>query len=127
MALSQEVGSFAKGTTGNNTVNLNGAFTPSRIHLWVGPRSATTETSNLSSFGYIDVGQSISVCQSNFSGSIGHQTISSTSKCLLHYANVAGVITKVLDLTYVSVAAGAFTVNFGTANANYSIFFEALA
>lgn len=127
MALSIEVGSFAFGTTGNHTVNMNTAFNPKRFKFWVGPRAATTETSNLDSFGYVDVAQGISVCQTNFSGSIGHQTKNSTSQALLHYANVSGTLTKVIDMTFVSAVSGQFTINLATANASYDIFFEAMA
>lgn len=123
--MANEVGSVSSGTTGNHTVSLVGSFTPARIKFWAGARSGTTESSNLSSFGYVDVGNGISTCQTNFSGSIGHQTKNSNSSCLIHYANVSGTLTKVLDVTFVSSASGQFTINIGTANVNYPIYFEA--
>lgn len=128
MALSIEVGSFSIGGTGNKTITLAGTFTPSRIKFWSGPRNATTETSNYSSVGHWDVGNAIQTTQSNFSGSIGHQTISSNSKALFHYANVGGAITKVTEFTGVSVAAGQFIINCPvTFNVNYPVWFEAMA
>lgn len=127
MALSIEVGSFSNGTTGNHAISMAGVFTPTRFHFWAGARNATTETNHMYSFGYVDVGNGISTCQSTFGGSIGFQTKNSNSSALIHYANVSGVLTKVLDMTFVSAGAGTFTINLGTANANYPIYFEAMA
>lgn len=122
-----ELGSFSNGSTGNTTVSLNGSETPSFIEFWTGPRSGTTETSNISSFGSVDITNAVAAWQSNLADSTHFQTkggagASATTPCLTHYAIVSGAVTKVVEIKYVSCAAGSFTVNITTANSSYPIF-----
>lgn len=127
-----ERGSFLATPSGNNTFSLNGAFTPTFIDFWVGPRDATTESVNMASFGNVDITNDNATWQSNFTDGTGSQTkagkgTSTGSSCLQHYNRVSGTITKILDLTFVSAGAGTFTVNLGTANGSYRIYFKAYA
>lgn len=122
-----ELGSFTATPSGNNTINLNGTETPTYIDFWIGPRSGTTETANLSSFGSVDITNGVATFQSNFTDGTGSQTkngsgTSTGSSCLQHYARSGGVITKVVDIKFVSAASGQFTVNIVTPNANYAVF-----
>lgn len=124
-----ELGSFANGTTGNTTLTLSGAETPTYVDFWVGPRTSTTETVNMHSFGAVDITNGNATWQSNFTDGTGSQTKngvggSTTSSCLQHYNRSAGVITKILDIKFVSAASGSLTLNLVTANVNYSIFFR---
>lgn len=131
MALSTvELGSFANGSTGDTTVDLNGSETPKLIEFWVGPRTGTTETTNISSFGVVDITNGNATWQSNYTDGTGSQTkagvgSSTASSCLQHYTRVSGTLTKIIDLEFVSATSGAFTLNILTANVNYSIFFRA--
>lgn len=125
-----ELGSFANGTTGNTTLLLNGTEVPTYIDFWVGPRTGTTETANMYSVGAVDITNGNATWQSNFTDGTSSQTKngvggSTTSSCLQHYARVAGTLTKVIDIKFVSVAAGQITLNLVTANANYSVFLRA--
>lgn len=122
-----ELGSFTPTPTGNKTLNLAGTETPSYIDFWVGPRNATTETVDMVSIGSVDITNGNATWQSNYSDTTGQQTkngfgSSTGSSCLQHYNRVAGTISKIIDLTFVSAASGAFTVNVGTANANYKVY-----
>lgn len=122
-----ELGSFTNGSTGNHAISLNGLETPTYIDFWVGPRTGTTETANMHSFGAVDITNSNAMFQTNFTDGTSSQTkngsgSSTGSSCLQHYARVAGVLTKVIDMTFVSVASGTFTINLTTANANYAIY-----
>lgn len=121
-----ELTSFSNGTTGNTTVNFTGTETPQFIDFWVGPRSGTTEAAALRSTGSVDITQSIATWQSDLADATHFQTKSgagaATGVCLTHYAIVAGVITKVIEMKYVSCAAGSFTVNLTTANSSYPIY-----
>lgn len=122
-----ELGSFTEGTTGNATLNLNGVETPTLIEFWVGPRTSTTETTNLSSFGVVDITNGNATWQSNYTDGTGSQTKngvggSTTSSCLQHYARVSGTLTKIIDLKFVSATSGSFVVNVVTANVNYTIY-----
>lgn len=124
-----ELGSFTPGSTGNTTLNLNGTETPILIEFWVGPRTNTTETTVIKSTGVVDITNDEATWMSIFSDSTSKQTKAdagdSTTSCLQHYARVSGTITKVLDITYVSCASGQFTVDVGTSNSNYRIYFKA--
>lgn len=122
-----ELGSFANGSTGNTTLTLNGTEIPAYVDFWVGPRSGTTETSNLRSFGAVDITNGNATWQSNFTDGTGSQTKngsggSTTSSCLQHWNRVAGTLTKIIDIKFVSAASGSLTLNIVTANASYSIF-----
>lgn len=125
--MSQELGSFTPSPAGNKTLLLSGSFTPTYVEFWVGPRSGTTETSNLHSFGTVDITNGNSVAESNFTDGTGSQTKGTSASCIFHYNRVAGAITKVIDITYVSNAAGQLTVNIGTASTLYTVFFKACA
>jgi hypothetical protein len=120
-----ELGSTTCSPAGNNIIATSGAGTPTGIEFWLGPRAGTTETVSLDSFGYVDITNGTAAWQSNFGGA-NHQTkngsgTSTGSSCLQHY-NPTG--TKVVDIKFVSAAAGTFTINFVTANANYVVFFK---
>lgn len=122
-----ELTSFSNGTTGNTAVVFTGSETPQYIEFWTGPRSGTTETSNISSFGSVDITNSIAAWQSNLADSTHFQTkgaagASATTPCLTHYAIVSGAVTKVVEMKFVSCASGTFTVNLTTANSSYPIF-----
>lgn len=121
-----ELTSFTPGSTGNTTISLNGAGTPTYIEFWCGPRTGTTETYSMSSKGSVDIGNGNATFQSNVAGSVS-QTIngaggSTTSMCLTHYSIVGGAISKRIELKFVSAAAGQFTINRVTADANYTVF-----
>lgn len=125
--MAMELSSFTASPSGNNTLNLATSFTPTFIDFWVGPRNATTEVVNMASFGSVDITNGRAGWQSNFTDGTGSQTkagsgTSTGSSCLQHYNRVSGTITKIIDMTFVSVAAGSYTVNLGTANGSYKIF-----
>lgn len=123
--MAQELGSFTPSPAGNKTLILSGAFTPTYVEFWVGPRSGTTETVNIASKGVVDITNGNSASQSNYTDATGSQTKGTSASCIFHYNRVAGAITKVIDITYVSNAAGQFTVNIGTASTLYTVFFRA--
>lgn len=124
-----ELTSTTPNPAGNKTINLSGTETPSYIRCWVGPRTGTTETTNLVSFGAVDITNGNATWQSNYGDSTGFQTkngvgASTTSSMLQHWARVTGTLTKIIDIEFVSAASGAFTVNVVTNNVNYTVYFE---
>lgn len=123
-----ELGSFTPSPAGNKTLSLNGTGTPVYIEFWCGPRSGTTEIYDLLSFGTVDIGNGNATYQSNVSGSVSQTKNgvggSTTSDCLVHYAIVAGAISKRVELKFVSAAAGQFTVNVVTADSAYTVYFK---
>lgn len=121
-----ELTSFTPTPSGNNTFLLSGTETPSFIDFWIGPRTGTTETYSLSSFGSVDITNGIATWQSNVAGSTSQTKngagSSSTTPCLTHYALVSGTLTKVVELKFVSAASGQFEVNFTTASSSYVVY-----
>lgn len=123
-----ELGSTTPNPTGNVAMGTTGGGTPTGIEFWVGPRTGTTEAVNLDSFGYVDITNGLATWQSNFNDGTrqcknGAGT-STGSSCLQHYNKSAGVVTKIIDLKFVSAAAGQFTINVVTANVNYTVFYK---
>lgn len=123
-----ELGSTTASPAGNNTINLNGAGTPTYIEFWCGPRTGTTESYSMSSKGTVDIGNAIATWQSNVAGSVGQTKngsgTSTGSMCLIHYSIVGGAISKRVEIKFVSAAAGQFTINIVTADSNYVVFFK---
>ena len=123
--MAKELGSFTPNPTGNTTLTLNGSFTPTWIDFWVGPRTGTTETVNMASFGCVDITNGNATWQSNFSGSTNQTKngvgSSTGTSCLQHY-NPAN--TKVIDIKFVSAASGQFVVDVVTANVNYTVYYR---
>ena len=123
-----ELGSFSNGTTGNTTISLNGAGTPVFLEFWAGARSSTTESSDIHSVGFVDIGNAVAAWQSNLAADTLNQTKdgagASTGVCFTHYAVVTGAISKRVEFKFVSVAAGQFTVNLTAADANYPIYYK---
>jgi hypothetical protein len=122
-----ELGSFSNASTGNTTINLNGIETPTYIDFWCGPRSGTTESASLYSIGAVDITNGNATYLSTLADDTHNQTKSGTgtstgSSCLVHYAVVAGVITKVVEIKFVSAASGSFVVNYLTASSVYDVF-----
>lgn len=120
-----ELTSTTPNPVGNTTLVLLGAGVPTGFDIWVGPRTGTTETVNMSSFGYCDIANGNSTWQSNFGGTT-HQTKngvggSTTTSCLQHY-NPSG--TKVIDIEFVSAAAGTLTLDIVKNNVNYTIYLK---
>lgn len=126
MAAQSEVTSFTPSPVGNKTINFNGAFTPSTILLWAGPRSGTTETIDIHSLGALDIPNGISTGISNLDDATSKQTKASNTDWA-HYNRSAGVITKLISITAVSAASGSITVNIGTANTGYTVYGIAIA
>lgn len=120
--MAHEIGSFATGSTGNKTVLLSGAFTPTYIEFHVGPRSATNETDIRWSNGWADGTNNValSTFQTTSDG-----TRESTSKCIRHYIDVAGTATLKVQGSWVSFGSGQFVVNMDTVDVNYNIYFIA--
>lgn len=123
-----ELGSFTPNPTGNKTLSLNGAGTPTYIEFWCGPRSGTTESYSLKSTGTVDIGNGNATWESHVEGSVGQTKDgvggSTTSMCLTHYSIVSGAISKRVEIKFVSAAAGQFTVNVVTADVNYTVYFK---
>lgn len=117
-----EIGSVAYGSTGNKTVSLNGTFTPVFVEFEVGPRASTNETDVRRSSGCMDGTNQFAI--STFAG-VNKGTRASTSKCIMHYIDNAGAATLKVQGSFVSFAAGAFTINMDTVDANFSIYFKA--
>lgn len=121
-----ELTSFSNGSTGNTTISLNGAGTPVYIEFWCGPRTGTTESYDMQSFGSVDIGNGVATWQSNVAGSVSQTKngagSSTGSMCLTHYSIVGGAISKRIEVKFVSAAAGQFTVNLVTADSAYTIF-----
>lgn len=126
-----ELGSVSYGTTGNKSITLNGSETPSYVDFWVGPPSGTS-TANMESIGALDVTNAIVTWQSNYTDGTGSQTksgagTSTTTPCVQHWNRIGGVLTKVVDWTFVSVAAGTLTINVNSvvaSSSNYSVYFR---
>lgn len=119
MAAQSEVIEFTATPAGNQTLSLNGSFTPSTLILWAGPRTGTTETIDLNSIGAIDIPNAVNIGQSNLNDATSKQTKDSLTEWI-HYNRSGGVIIKVISITGVSAAAGSVTINIGTA-ANYPV------
>lgn len=117
-----ELGSFTNGSTGNTTLNLTGTFTPTYIDFWVGPRTNTTETKLMHSIGAVDITNGNQTALSTFANTSDFLTKATSSSCITHY-NPGN--TKIIDATFVSAAAGSFTINLTTANASYRVYFRA--
>lgn len=119
-----EVGGFSAGTTGNKTINLNGAFTPSFIEFDVGPRLSTNETDIRRSTGCTDGTNHYAI--STFAGT-NKGTRESTTKCIMHYIDNAGTATLKVQGSWVSFGSGQFVVNMDTVDSNYVIRFKAFS
>lgn len=122
-----ELGSFTPNPSGNQTLSLAGTEIPNYIDFWVGPRTGTTETANMSSFGSVDITNGNATWQSNFTDGTGSQTKNgvggaTTSSCLQHWVRSGGTLTKVIDIKFVSAASGQFTVNIVQNNASYTVY-----
>lgn len=117
-----EIGSFSAGTTGNRTLNLNGAFTPVFVEFEVGPRASTNETDIRRSMGAADGTNQFAI--STFAGT-NKGTRASNSKCIMHYIDNAGTATLKVQGSWVSFGVSAITVNMDTVDSNYTIYFKA--
>lgn len=120
--MSMELGWFTASPSGSNTLLLNGSFTPSYIVFEMGPRPGTAETKVMRSHGEVDIANGLNYSISNFGVTSDFSSKDSTANCIAHY-NPSG--TKVVEATFTSSASGQFTINLGTANASYRIYFRA--
>jgi len=120
-----ERGSFTISGTGNKTVLFNDStITADEISFSIAATSGSS--SDLQSCdGFMTPTQQ---CAKSLYAdkTLGERSEQVTTKCLLHYANVGGSITKVIDASYNDMTTtGEFTINVATHGANYQVFFIA--
>lgn len=128
--MAMELGSFTPNPSGNNIFSISTATTPYWIDFWVGARTGTTETVSMASFGAVDITNNVATYQTNYadpSGIMQTKNVAGTStgaSCLQHFAVSGGVISKRIELKYVSCASGQFTINVMTASSSYTVYFR---
>lgn len=122
--MNAENGTLATGSTGNQTFNMSGSFTPKVLLLKVGQKFNVSDTANHFSDGSFD--GTTSECISGFTDSTGSQSKEYADRCVSHWVRVSGTLTEKIKVIGVSFGAGSFTLNFVTADANYNIHWIAL-
>lgn len=110
-------GRFTPSITGNQTISIG--FQPTWLELTVSQKYGITDSTLHKSEGSTDgTNQNYTTIYSSGSAS---KTIEGSGKLLLHYENISGVWTEVLNTTFVAFTTTGFTINNIAGTTNYKV------
>lgn len=112
-------GPLTLSSTGNSSFTGFG-FRPTELEFYIGGKNGNASAVQFS-IGSVD--------ETGYVGAKyfvdGLAAKDSSSKCILHYENVSGVLTKKLEATFVSFDADGFTINVTAFDTAYPVFVRA--